>query len=140
MRYLGIDYGFKRLGVAMCDPSETIVSPLCQLPVNRSRLDRVFAAIGQIVAEYGIAQVVVGLPLNMDGSEGAQAKVTRQFAEALGSAVGVEVHFQDERLSSAAADEMLSQGGLPRNKRKTRRDMLAACTILQEFLGRTKEA
>ena len=134
MRYLAIDYGLKRLGLALCDPGETIVSPLCQLPVDVSRPDQIFATLQEVIAEREIDAVVVGLPLNMDDSEGKQAKISRQFAEQLAQAVPIPVNLQDERLSSMAADEMLAESGLSKAKRKSRRDMLAACDILQEFL------
>jgi len=136
MRYLAIDYGLKRLGLALCDPSEMIVSPLCQLPVDVSRPDRTFEKLQEVIAEHGIDALVVGLPLNMDDSEGEQAKLSRQFAERLAQAVAIPVDLQDERLSSMAADEMLAESGLSKSKRKNKRDMLAACDILQEFLRR----
>ncbi len=136
MRYLAIDYGLKRLGLALCDPAETIVSPLCQWPVDVSRPDQILAKLQEVIAEHEIDALVVGLPLNMDDSEGEQAKLSRQFAERLAHAVHIPVHLQDERLSSMAADEMLAESGLSKSKRKTKRDMLAACDILQEFLRR----
>jgi len=134
MRYLAIDYGLKRLGLAQCDPGETIVSPLCQLPVDVSRPEETFEKLQEVIVEYGIDAVVVGLPLNMDDSEGEQAKLSRQFAERLAQAVAIPVDLQDERLSSMAADEKLAEIGLSESKRKNKRDMLAACDILQEYL------
>lgn len=139
MRYLAIDYGLKRLGLALCDRSETIVSPLCQLPVDVSLPDQIFAKLQEVIAEHGIDAVVVGLPLNMDDSEGEQAKVSRQFAEQLTKTMKIPVHLQDERLSSMAADEMLADSGLSKAKQKSKRDMLAACDILQEFLHKKNE-
>ena len=134
MRYLAIDYGFKRLGLAHCDAGEMIVSPLCQLPYDLTVLEK----LRQIITDNEIEAVVVGLPLNMDGSEGDQAKVSRKFARKLEKTISLPVYLQDERLSSAAADEMLSESGLTNKKRKARRDMLAACDILRNFLETEK--
>ena len=134
MRYLAIDYGLKRSGLALCDPAETIVSPLCQLTVDVSRPEHIITALTEIITEYAIDALVVGLPLNMDGSEGEQAKRSRRFGEQLETALEIPVHLQDERLSSMAADEMLAESGFSKAKRKSKRDMLAACDILQEFL------
>ena len=88
----------------------------------------------QIVEENEIEQVVLGLPVNMDDSEGAQARRARAFGRELAQRIPVELHLQDERLSTAAADEMLAESGLTQKKRKARRDMLAACDILRSFL------
>jgi putative pre-16S rRNA nuclease len=134
MRYLAIDYGLKRLGLALCDPAEAIVSPLCQLTVDVSRPEHIIKELTEIITEYAIDALVVGLPLNMDGSEGEQAKQSRRFSEQLETALEIPVHLQDERLSSMAADEMLAESGFSQAKRKNKRDMLAACDILQEFL------
>ncbi len=84
MRYLAIDYGKKRVGLAICDESETIASPLA---VIEGRVD-VFVAIGKVVRAEGVGAVVVGLPLNMDGSSGPQAKLVERFAERLAKATG----------------------------------------------------
>jgi len=134
MRILAIDYGQRRVGLAICDASETFVSPLRQLAADPAREDELWGAIKQVVREEQVEAVVVGFPLNMDGSEGFQAKLTRGFAEGLAGVLGQSVYLQDERLSSSQADELLAESGLTRDKRKRRRDMLAACTILQEFL------
>jgi len=134
MRYLAIDYGLKRLGLAHCDAGEMIVSPLCQLPYDSIVLEK----LRQIITDSEIQAVVVGLPLNMDGSESEQSKASRKFAQNLEKTISLPVHLQDERLSSAAADEILNESGLTNKKRKARRDMLAACDILRNFLE-TKE-
>lgn len=136
MRYLAIDYGLRRIGLATCDAGEIIVSPLCQLDIAKRKTEWVFEQLKIIIAANEIEAVVVGLPVNMDGSEGDQARLTRQFAEKLQDHCGLPVHLQDERLSSAAADEKLSVAGFSRQKHKARRDMLAACEILQSFLDR----
>ncbi|MBN1765638.1 MAG: Holliday junction resolvase RuvX [Sedimentisphaerales bacterium] len=139
MRYLAIDYGMSRVGLALCDPDETIVSPLCQLPHQKSQPQRLVVQIKEIIRQYQIDAVVVGLPINMDGSEGDQAKITRKFAMQLGRNIELPVYYQNEQLSSAAADEMMAQSGLSVKKRKARRDMLAACDILNEFLNKQSD-
>jgi len=136
MRYLAIDYGLKRLGLAHCDPGETIVSPLCQLSIPAAGAKKVIEQVQEIVLENQIEAIVIGLPLNMDGTAGPQAQTTRSFAKLLGDCVGIPVHLQDERLSSAAADYLLDEMDFTNKKRKARRDMLAACDILHDFLGR----
>ncbi len=138
MRYLSIDYGLKRVGLAICDAEETIVSPLQLLKVDPSHPQRLIEQIERIITEHQVEAVVVGLPLNMDDSEGQQAELTRRFVKQLCETVNKPVHFQDERLSSEAADGMLAESGLSRKKRKEKRDMLAACEILNDFLNRKR--
>jgi len=138
MRYLSIDYGLKRVGLAICDAEETIVSPLQLLKADPFHPQRLIEQIERIITDHQVEAVVVGLPLNMDDSEGQQAKLTRQFVKRLCETVDKPVHFQDERLSSEAADGMLAESGLSRKKRKEKRDMLAACEILNDFLNRKR--
>ncbi len=134
MRYLAIDYGARRVGLALCDPAEIIVSPLRQLTVKKNQSAALIAELKAVVDEHGIDAVIIGLPLNMDDTEGPQARQVRQFAARLGKHLNVPIHFQDERLSSLAADDMLDQAQLKGKKRRGKRDMLAACDILQSFL------
>ena len=134
MRYLSIDYGLKRLGLAVCDPGEAYVSSLCQVQNDRSHCGNVIRKIIDIVKDNHIEAIVVGLPLNMDDSEGPQAKLTRVFAQKLSEATSLPIHMQDERLSSAAADEILAESEFTNKQKKARRDMIAAAEILREFL------
>jgi putative Holliday junction resolvase len=132
VRYLAIDYGLKRTGLALCDSAETIASPYDVLQGQKGLAQR----IGQIVASENVEAVVLGLPLNMDDSEGPQAKRVRVFAKELESQVRVPIHFQDERLSSFGAEQKLEEIGLTRGKKRARLDALAAAEILQAFLER----
>jgi len=100
---------------------------------------KLFEQFRRMVQEHQVEAIVVGLPLNMDNSEGDQAKLTRKFADELALAVNLPVHLQDERLSSAAANEKLALSGLSRKKQRQKRDMLAACDILEEFLQRERQ-
>ena len=138
-RYLGIDYGRKRIGLAVGDTEAAPVTPLRKFD-SRGSVDADASQFRRIIEEYGIDAIVIGLPLNMDGSEGDQAKLTRSYGDALGGVLGLPVEFWDERLSSAAADTLLDERGeLTTKKRKERRDALAAQTILQGFLDHQRE-
>jgi putative Holliday junction resolvase len=139
MRFLGIDYGTKRIGLAISDPSGSIASPLGTVAVKGSLAEQARAVL-QAAAKYDdIGTCVVGLPLNADGTEGPQARLTRSFAAALQDVLAKPTHLWDERLSSVAADELLRAGDLTRKKRKARHDRIAAQVILQSFLDAQSE-
>jgi putative Holliday junction resolvase len=130
MRYLAIDYGTKRTGLAICDASETIVSPLAVLRGQKELLKK----IAEIVKAENVEAVVLGLPLNMSGTESTQTKLALKFAEQLKGQLSIPVHFQDERLSSFGAEEKLAPAEFTRGKRKKRIDAVAAAEILEAFL------
>jgi len=130
MRYLAIDHGGKRTGLAICDAGEVMVSPLCVLQGQKHVIDK----IAQIIANEEVGAVVLGLPLNMDGSEGPQAKLVKAFAGQLQQRVDVPVHLHDERLSSFGAREKLESMDLSRGKRRGLVDAVAAAEILESFL------
>ncbi len=132
MRYLGVDYGAKRTGLAVCDATETIVSPLGVLHGRKNLAGRV----SEIVASENIDAVVLGLPLNMNGSEGPQAQQALAFAEELRAHIQVPVHLQDERLSSFGAEQKLQEIRLGRGKKRQWLNALAAAEILHAFLDR----
>ena len=130
MRYLAIDHGTKRTGLAICDAAETISSPLTVLHGQKGLLKK----IAEIVEAENVEAVVLGLPLNMTGTESSQTKLVRKFAEQLKDQISVEVHLQDERLSSFGAEEKLAPADFTRGKRKKRIDAVAAAEILEAFL------
>ena len=130
MRYLAIDHGTKRTGLAICDAAETISSPLAVLHGQKGLLKK----IADIVEAENVEAVVLGLPLNMTGTESSQTKLVRKFAEQLKDQLSVEVHLQDERLSSFGAEEKLAPADFTRGKRKKRIDAVAAAEILGAFL------
>ena len=134
MRYLAIDYGDKRIGVAICDAAETIASPLAVIEGQRELLDK----IADLVKSENVGAIVLGLPLNMDGSEGPQAQIIYRFAERLKAHLQIPVHFQDERLSSFSAEDKLASTELTRRKKRKRLDAIAAAEILQSFLDQKK--
>ncbi len=129
MRYLAIDLGQKRTGLAICDAGEMIASPLCVITDQSSLISRV----KKIIAAEEAGAIVVGLPLNMDGSEGDPVKNIRKFANELAKEVDLPIHFQDERLTSFDAEQKLA-GEFTRKKKKKRLDAIAAASILQAFL------
>lgn len=134
MRYLAIDYGIKRTGLAICDPSETIVSPLAVVSSGKSLLDK----ISEIIKTENIEAIVLGLPLNMDDSRGSQARMTLKFAESLKSHLEIPVYLQDERLSTYTAEEKLSSANLKKAEIDDRLDAVAAATILEAFLEQNR--
>ncbi len=139
MRYLGVNYGAKRIGLAVCDELEISAGPLAQIEGSGARnLLADALAVAKIAQEYGVDEYVVGLPYNMDGSVGSQGQLCQEFARMLAQATGKKVHLFDERLSSEAAEAKLLKAGLTRKKRRARTDMLAAAIILQSFLDAKK--
>jgi putative Holliday junction resolvase len=133
MRYLAIDPGAKRTGLALGDDITKVASPLTV--VEAADAAQRLAGIERQIAEQGPDALVVGLPLNMDGSEGPAAEAARQFAATLRARTGLAVHLVDERLSSEAANDQMRQSGLTRGQKKSRRDALAAATILRDFFS-----
>jgi len=131
MRYLGIDYGQKRTGLAVSDAGETIASPLKVLTMKR---DCLVAGIVEIAKLENVDAIVLGLPLNMDGTASSGAKRVRSFAKRIKDSIDVPIHFQDERLSSFEARGKLAGADLTRKKKKRRLDAVAAASILQSFL------
>jgi putative Holliday junction resolvase len=134
MRYLAIDYGTKRTGLAICDPAETIVSPLAVLEGQKELLKK----IADVAKANGVEAIVLGLPLNMDDSEGPQAKLVLNFADQLKEHLDIPIHFQDERLSSFGAEDKLATAEFTRAKKRKRLDAVAAAEILEAFLERKK--
>ena len=136
MRYLAIDYGLKRTGLAVCDADETLASPLVVLTGQGGLIEK----IRQAAADQAIDAIVFGLPLNMDGTEGDQAKRVRDFAAETIKQVKLPLFFQDERLSTFDAEKKLAALGITRKKKKKHLDAIAAAAILQAFIDAAKNA
>jgi putative Holliday junction resolvase len=134
-RWLGIDYGSVRIGLAVSDPGEAIASPADSLSAGRTARASVDAILKWCEGR-DIGGFVVGLPLLMDGRESEQTRRTRIFADALRAAVSLPVELFDERLSSFAADLAMDDAHVPRRRRTELRDALAARHFLQAFLDR----
>lgn len=132
MRYLAIDHGDKRTGLAVCDQSEMLVTPL--KVVETSSENELLRQVARIIESEHIEAVVVGLPLNMDDTEGPRAKKVRAFAAVLSEKINIPVLFHDERLSSFEAEEQILDLELTRKKKKKRLDAMAAAAILRSFL------
>lgn len=132
MRIMGIDYGTKRIGVAISDPSATMAHPLDTIPVREdgSHLD----LLGKVVRDYEITKVVVGLPVNMDGSMGESARKVTEWAQALEHSLGLPVELWDERLTTSEAHELLIRLEVKGRKRRHIIDKIAASIILQDYL------
>ena len=130
MRYLAVDHGEKRTGLAICDKSERMASPLKVL-LGQAELVR---QIVKVVREEEIEAVVVGLPLNMDSTEGPRAKSVRVFGAELEKVAQIPVIYHDERLSSFDAEKKLAGLDLTRKKKKKHLDAVAAASILESFL------
>lgn len=130
MRYLAIDYGTKRTGLAICDSGETIASPLAVIQGQKELLKK----IAEVVETENVEAVVLGLPLNMTGSESSQTKLVLKFAGQLKVHLHIPVHLQDERLSSFSAEEKLASAKFTRGKKRKRLDAVAAAEILEAFL------
>ena len=132
MRFLCIGLGDKRTGLAVGDDELYMAHPVCvlEIPIGQPLVDAIVEAIGNNAAD----ELVIGLPLHMDGTEGQRAKNTKAFADQITNVVDITINFQDERLTSAAAEELLSGSGKTHKQKKQSRDALAAAEILKDFL------
>lgn len=135
MRVLGIDYGRRRIGLALSDEEGILASPLPTYVRQRSS-KRDIAALTSLISRHEATAVVVGLPLNMDGSCGEMAREVKTFANQIRQATELPVDLFDERLTSREADRALLEANLPRRRRKKLRDSLSAVLILQRHLDR----
>lgn len=133
LRALGIDPGTKRVGLAVSDSSGTIASPLTVLVRSRSR-QHDLAEIARVASEEEVDVIVVGLPLNMDGSRGSSAQAAADLARRLASVTDVPVELHDERLTTVTAERSMLDAGLRGQDRRQRVDKVAAAVMLQAWL------
>lgn len=131
--FLGFDYGEKHTGVAVGSTFTGTAQPVTVLTANGDEPD--WTAIDRLIAEWKPHGLVVGLPLNMDGSRNRLTRAARAFGESLRARYNLPVHMADERLSSRAATDTLLEAGVPLKRHKHQIDKLAAQTILQAFLN-----
>ncbi len=131
MRYLAIDLGAKRTGLAVGDDLMRIATPL--EVINTNSPEQRQRSIANAIDKHGPDALIIGIPLNMDDSEGPAAKNARAQAQQLGEQFGLPVHLVDERLTSVEADEHMAQSGLTHKRKKNRRDALAAAAILMRY-------
>lgn len=129
-KLLGIDYGDTRIGLAIAEVEIGIAHPHSVIESD----DKAISEIANIIGEEGIKTLIIGLPRNMNGTEGNQAAATRRFAEKLSASGGIEIVFQDERLSSKQAEDILIELDKSRDARKAEADAHQAAIILQTYL------
>lgn len=135
MRYLGIDYGLKRVGLALTDSAATMATPLAT--INRTTRQALFSALLEYIHHYRIEAVVIGLPYDIEGQETLTTRQARNFGASLGRRIPQPIHFVDEVLTSHQAAAILHQAKLPSRKHKAVLDQQAAVTILESFLANT---
>ncbi|ABY45392.1 Holliday junction resolvase RuvX [Bacillus mycoides] len=134
MRILGLDVGTKTVGVAMSDEMGWTAQGLETIRINEERGHFGFDRISELVKQYNVDKIVVGLPKNMNGTIGPRGEACQQFAENLRNLLQLEVVMWDERLSTMAAERLLISADVSRKKRKQVIDKMAAVVILQGFL------
>ncbi len=132
-RILALDVGSRRIGLAVSDPLGITAQGIQTLHRKNKRTD--FEHLEKVIGDYGIQEIVVGLPLRMSGAEGIQSEKMAAFAEDLRKRFGLPVHLWDERLTSAEANRILREAELSIEKRKQAVDRMAAVLILQNFLA-----
>lgn len=133
MKIMGIDYGDARTGIAISDLLCSIVGSTCVIP-SRNR-DKTLAQIKELCESNGVTEIVLGLPKNMDGSEGPRAQLCKEFAEVLREWTGLRVHMWDERRTTVEAHNILSEHNYHGKKRKNTVDAVAAALILEGYLA-----
>jgi putative Holliday junction resolvase len=132
MKILAIDFGEKRLGMAVGDSETRTAAPID--PLFRSTIPHDLSRLASVIEEYEIKKIVLGMPLNMDGSEGEIARLVKEFAVLLKKALSLPLEFVDERLSSFEAEQALAPLALDRRKKKGKIDSVAAWILIREYL------
>ena len=130
-RVLALDVGEKRIGVALCDETQTLARPL--LTVNRASKTEDFARLAALCHEHAIEKVIVGLPKTLRGEDGPQARRVRRYAAELQAALNLPIEFWDERFSTMGARDLMVAAGRKLSS-KGELDAIAASVILQEYL------
>ncbi|MDD7542598.1 MAG: Holliday junction resolvase RuvX [Peptoniphilaceae bacterium] len=133
-RTMGLDLGTRTIGVAVSDPTQQIAQAVTT--IRRSSFRDDLAKLRAIIEDYNVNIVVIGLPKHMNNDEGASAQRARSFGVELRKATGLEIDYQDERLSTVTAEQVLQQSGVRRENRKKYIDRIAATVILQAWLDR----
>ena len=135
MRIIGLDYGTKTVGVALSDESGLIAQPMETITrKHATKLRQTYARIEEIISEYGVERIVLGLPKNMNNTQGVRVESTMEFKEKLERRTGLPVIMWDERLTTVAADRTMMEAGIRRENRKEYVDKIAAAFILQGYL------
>lgn len=135
MRIMGLDVGSKTVGVAVSDPFGWTAQGVTIIKIDEENGVWGLEELNDLIAEYNVEKIVVGLPKNMDNSEGFRAEASRLYAEKIKEMTALPIAFQDERLTTVQADKMLiREGNVSRQKRKKVIDKLAAVILLQNYL------
>ena len=134
MKILALDIGTVRIGIATSDIMEIIAS--AYEVYRRKNPAEDVKHVAQIIQDLSVGEVVIGLPLKMDGSEGTSVEMAKSFGEELSKLVSVPIVYQDERLSTVEAERILIESGMRREKRKGKIDSIAATIILQTYLDK----
>ena len=134
-RFLGLDPGERRIGVAISDATGTIATPVEFIDTKAWSHEQ---RIQDLCTEWEITEIVVGLPLSLDGSEGPAAQRSREFGERVAESTALPVRFHDERFTTVTAEQALLEGGMKRRSRTSKRDQVAAAVMLQGFLDRRR--
>ena len=140
MRIMGLDYGARTVGVAISD--ELLMTAQAKEIIRRkdeNKLGRTLARIEELIQEYDIREIVLGLPLHMDSSVGVRAEISMEFRDKIERRTGIPVTLQDERLTTVEADEIMDELGIRGKERKDYVDMIAAKVILEDYLNARKK-
>jgi putative Holliday junction resolvase len=132
-RILGLDPGERRIGIAISDATGTIATPVEFIDVTTRNHEQ---RIKELCIEWEIMEVVVGLPISLDGTEGPAAARSRDFGAMVEELTGLPVNYHDERFTTVTAEQALLEGGVKRRSRASRRDQVAAAVMLQGFLDK----
>ena len=139
MRILGLDFGSRTVGVAVSDGLLLTAQGVETIErKDENKLRKTCARIEELVIEYEVSPIVLGLPKNMNNTEGERVEKTKEFGEMIERRTGVPVVYWDERLTTVAAEQVLMESGVRRENRKAVIDKVAACLILQGYLDRLK--
>ena len=133
MRILGVDFGEKRIGLAIANASSHIAQPLKVL--QRKNIETDVKKLKEIIEEYNVKEIIMGLPLNMNGREGKKAKEAIDFSKLLEKKLSLNVRLWDERMTTIDSERVLLEADVTRAKRRKVRDKLAAQLILQSYLN-----
>lgn len=137
MKIMSIDYGDARTGIAFCDKNEILAS--AYTTIKESYQPKLVKKIVEIIEAEQPEKIVVGLPRNMDGSYGFRADRCRELAEALSSETDISIDFEDERLTTVIAHDILSENNVRGKKRKNTVDAVSAVVILQSYIDKRKK-
>lgn len=133
-RYLGLDLGTKTIGVSISDPLLTFANGL--VTIKRTSIDEDMEKLEEIIKEYNINKIIIGLPLNMDGSKGPSAQRVLSFVDLFKKRIDIDIEYEDERLTTVSAEKVLIENKVRREKRKDHIDKIAASLILQSYLDK----